>query len=32
MSFDGFPKQTVEFLAGVRDHNNKKWFNRHRVC
>jgi uncharacterized protein (DUF2461 family) len=30
MSFDGFPKQTVDFLAGVRDHNNKKWFDGHR--
>jgi uncharacterized protein (TIGR02453 family) len=30
MSFDGFPRQTVDFLAGVRDHNNKKWFDGHR--
>jgi uncharacterized protein (TIGR02453 family) len=30
MSFDGFSKETVDFLAGVRDHNNKKWFDGHR--
>jgi uncharacterized protein (TIGR02453 family) len=30
MSFDGFPKDTVRFLAGLRDHNDKAWFEAHR--
>jgi uncharacterized protein (TIGR02453 family) len=30
MSFDGFPRETVRFLAGLRDHNDKKWFEAHR--
>jgi uncharacterized protein (TIGR02453 family) len=31
MSFGGFPKETVRFLAGIRDHNDKPWFDAHRA-
>jgi uncharacterized protein (DUF2461 family) len=30
MSFDGFRKETMRFLAGLRDHNKKEWFEAHR--
>src|SRR5215831_13499583 len=30
MSFTGFPKETVRFLSGIRDHNEKEWFEAHR--
>ena len=30
MTFPGFPKQAVRFLAGLRDHNDKSWFEAHR--
>ena len=30
MGFDGFSKRTVRFLAGLRDHNEKAWFEAHR--
>jgi uncharacterized protein (TIGR02453 family) len=30
MAFSGFEKGTVLFLAGVRDHNQKAWFDAHR--
>jgi len=30
MSFAGFPEKTVSFLAGIRDHNDRKWFEAHR--
>ena len=30
MSFTGFPKETVRFLSGIRDHNEKEWFEGHR--
>src|SRR5262252_10839735 len=30
MSFAGFPQETVRFLAGIRDHNKKEWFEGHR--
>jgi uncharacterized protein (TIGR02453 family) len=30
MTFPGFPKQTVRFLAGLRDNNDKTWFEEHR--
>ncbi len=30
MSFPGFPKETVRYLAGIRDHNKKEWFDAHR--
>jgi uncharacterized protein (TIGR02453 family) len=31
MTFDGFPSETLRFLAGIRDHNDKKWFEAHRA-
>jgi uncharacterized protein (TIGR02453 family) len=31
MSFDGFPKETVKFLTGIRAHNEKAWFDAHRA-
>jgi uncharacterized protein (TIGR02453 family) len=30
MGFDGFSKQTVRFLAGLRAHNDRDWFEAHR--
>jgi uncharacterized protein (DUF2461 family) len=30
MTFQGFPKETVRFLAGLRAHNEKEWFEAHR--
>jgi uncharacterized protein (TIGR02453 family) len=30
MSFAGFPKETVRFLAGLSMHNEKAWFDAHR--
>jgi uncharacterized protein (TIGR02453 family) len=30
MSFGGFPKETLRFLAGIRAHNEKAWFEAHR--
>jgi uncharacterized protein (TIGR02453 family) len=30
MSFGGFPRETVRFLAGIRAHNDKAWFEGHR--
>jgi uncharacterized protein (TIGR02453 family) len=30
MSFTGFPKETVRFLSGIRDHNTTEWFEAHR--
>ena len=30
MSFSGFPKETVEFLAALRHNNTKAWFDAHR--
>jgi len=27
----GFPKQTIEFLRGLRKHNDKAWFDAHRA-
>jgi uncharacterized protein (TIGR02453 family) len=30
MSFGGFPKETLRFLAGLRAHNEKAWFEAHR--
>jgi len=31
MGFDGFPEQTLGFLAGIREHNDKGWFEAHRA-
>src|SRR5262252_5077266 len=31
MSFEGFQKETVGFLAGLRAHNKKDWFEAHRA-
>ncbi len=31
MPFKGFPKETLQFLAGVRANNNKQWFEAHRA-
>src|ERR1700690_104127 len=31
MSFDGFPRGTVRFLAGIRAHSEKEWFEAHRA-
>jgi uncharacterized protein (TIGR02453 family) len=28
--FDGFPRETLEFLRGLRQHNDKVWFEAHR--
>jgi uncharacterized protein (TIGR02453 family) len=30
MGFDGFRKETVRFLAGLRAHNDRDWFEAHR--
>ncbi|MES1164830.1 MAG: DUF2461 domain-containing protein [Verrucomicrobiota bacterium] len=30
MTFAGFPKETVRFLAGLRDNNDRAWFEAHR--
>jgi uncharacterized protein (TIGR02453 family) len=30
-SFTGFPKETSDFLAGLSRHNEKAWFDQHRV-
>lgn len=30
MAFEGFPKETVAFLAGLSKHNDKEWFEAHR--
>src|SRR5882757_5875577 len=30
MSFDGFRRETTQFLAGLREHNKKEWFDAHR--
>src|SRR5262245_28501995 len=30
MEFSGFAKETVRFLEGIRDHNEKAWFEAHR--
>ena len=30
MSFTGFPKETIRFLAGLHKNNNKVWFEGHR--
>ena len=31
MGFEGFPKETVRFLAGLGAHNDKAWFEAHRA-
>ncbi|HVY37491.1 MAG TPA: DUF2461 domain-containing protein [Polyangia bacterium] len=31
MTFPGFPKQTVRFVAGLRDNNDRAWFEAHRA-
>ena len=31
MSFDGFTKETISFLAGLSKHNDKTWFDAHRA-
>jgi uncharacterized protein (TIGR02453 family) len=31
MAFEGFSKETVRFLAGLRAHNEKAWFDAHRA-
>jgi uncharacterized protein (TIGR02453 family) len=31
MAFAGFPKETARFLAGIRQHNDKAWFDAHRA-
>lgn len=31
MTFRGFPKDTLVFLRGTRAHNDKAWFDAHRV-
>jgi uncharacterized protein (TIGR02453 family) len=31
MAFAGFPRETVRFLAGLRDNNDKAWFDAHRA-
>jgi len=30
MGFDGFPQESVAFLAGIREHNERAWFEAHR--
>ncbi len=30
MAFTGYPKETLAFLAGLRRHNTKAWFDEHR--
>ena len=30
MTFDGFPRDTIRFLAGLSRNNDKKWFDGHR--
>lgn len=30
MSFEGFPKETVEYLRSLREHNDREWFTAHR--
>jgi uncharacterized protein (TIGR02453 family) len=30
MAFSGFSKDTARFIAGLRDHNDKSWFEAHR--
>lgn len=30
MTFPGFPKQAIRFLAGLRENNDKAWFEAHR--
>ncbi|MBC8355242.1 MAG: DUF2461 domain-containing protein [Planctomycetes bacterium] len=30
--FEGFPKQTIKFLKGLRKNNNKEWFTKHRAA
>jgi len=29
-SFNGFPKQCVEFLTGLAANNNREWFEKHK--
>ena len=31
MRFDGFARETLRFLAGIRAHNEKSWFEAHRA-
>lgn len=31
MGFGGFPPQSVAFLAGIREHNERTWFEAHRA-
>jgi len=31
MAFEGFKKETLRFLEGIRDHNRKEWFEAHRA-
>ncbi|HZQ37086.1 MAG TPA: DUF2461 domain-containing protein [Dehalococcoidia bacterium] len=31
MGFAGFPRETVAFLAGLREHNDRAWFDAHRA-
>ena len=30
--FDGFPREGLEFLAGLGKHNDRDWFEAHRVA
>lgn len=30
-TFDGFPKDTIEFLTDLRDNNNRDWFNENKT-
>jgi uncharacterized protein (TIGR02453 family) len=30
-AFQGFPKQALQFLHGLRDHNSKLWFEQHKA-
>ena len=32
MPFTGIPKSGLAFLAGLREHNNKEWFESHRAA
>jgi uncharacterized protein (DUF2461 family) len=31
VSFDGFPQETLTFLAGLRANNERSWFEAHRA-
>jgi uncharacterized protein (TIGR02453 family) len=31
VAFDGFPRQALDFLAGLAEHNERAWFEQHRA-